>query len=51
MRNFHSMPNTTIPNNQKGFAEFCYGNMQSCKDGDSEQCNKALRKVGGQVYY
>ena len=51
MRNFHSMPNTTIPNNQKGFAEFCYGNMQSCKGGDTEQCNKVLRKIGGQVYY
>ena len=51
MRNFHSMPNTTIPNNQRGFAEFCYGNMQSCKGGDSEQCNKVLRKIGGQIYY
>ncbi len=51
MRNFHSMPNTTIPNNQKGFAEFCYGNMQSCKGGDTEQCNKVLRKVGRQIYY
>lgn len=51
MRNFHSMPNTTIPNNQKGFAEFCYGNMQSCKGGDSEECNKVLRKIGGQIYY
>ena len=51
MRNFHSMPNTTIPNNQKGFAEFCYGNMQSCKGGDTEECNKVLRKIGGQVYY
>jgi len=50
MRNFHSMPNTTIPNNQKGFAEFCYGNMPSCKDGDSEQCSKALRKVGSNFY-
>ena len=50
MRNFHSMPNTTIPNNQKGFAEFCYGTMQSCKDGDTEQCNKALRKIGQNFY-
>ena len=50
MRNFHSMPNTTIPNGQKAFAEFCYGNMPSCKDGDNEQCSKINRRVGS-VYY
>ena len=32
MRNFHTMPNTQIPNNQMEFAKFCYGNMPSCKD-------------------
>ena len=31
MRNFHTMPNTKIPNDQKKFAEFCYGNMGSVK--------------------
>lgn len=40
MRNFHTMPNTQIPNDQKAFAEFCYGNMSSCKDGDGLQCVK-----------
>ena len=40
MRNFYAMPNTQIPNNQKDFAEFCYGNMPSCKEGDSLQCTK-----------
>ena len=40
MRNFYAMPNTQIPNNQKDFAEFCYGNMPSCKEGDSLQCSK-----------
>ena len=40
MRNFYAMPNTQIPNNQKEFAEFCYGNMPSCKEGDSLQCSK-----------
>ena len=40
MRNFYAMPNTQIPNNQKEFAEFCYGNMPSCKDGDYLQCSK-----------
>ena len=40
MRNFYAMPNTQIPNNQRDFALFCYGNMPSCKDGDGLQCSK-----------
>ena len=40
MRNFYAMPNTQIPNNQKEFAEFCYGNMPSCKEGSALQCSK-----------
>lgn len=40
MRNFYAMPNTSIPNNQKEFAMFCYGNMPSCKEGDALQCTK-----------
>ena len=39
MRSFHTTPNTQIPNNQKEFAEFCYGNMSSCKE-DSIECVK-----------
>ncbi len=50
MRNFHSMPNTQIPNNQKSFADYCYGNMASCKDGDVEQCSKNMRKLGNVFY-
>jgi hypothetical protein len=38
MRNFYSMPSTTIPNNQTAFSNFCYGNMPSCRGGDLEQC-------------
>jgi hypothetical protein len=33
MRNFYTTANTTIPNDQDGFAKFCYGNMPSEKDG------------------
>lgn len=40
MRGFYTTPNTQIPNDQKAFAEFCYGSMKSCKDGDSIQCEK-----------
>ena len=32
--------NTKIPSNQKGFAEFCYGDMPSCKEGNEFQCTK-----------
>lgn len=41
MRQFYATPNTLVPNNQKDFARFCYGNTAACKDGDfeSEQCN------------
>jgi len=35
MHQWYTTPNTTIPNDQKTFAEFCYGDMISCKEGDS----------------
>jgi Ca2+/Na+ antiporter len=34
LRSFNSNPATTIPNDQKGFAEFCYGSMVSSRDGN-----------------
>jgi hypothetical protein len=34
MRQFYTNPNTSIPNAQKEFAEFCYGGMLSAKEGD-----------------
>ena len=40
MLNFYATANTTIPNDQKGFAEFCFGQMPSCKEGDGLQCLK-----------
>mgnify|MGYP001358633616 FL=1 len=40
LRNFYSTSNTSIPNNQKDFANFCYGNMPSCKEGDEFMCEK-----------
>lgn len=32
MRQFYSMPNTQVPNNQMEFAKFCYGNLPSKKE-------------------
>jgi hypothetical protein len=38
MRQFNSNPSTTIPNDQGAFAEFCYGSMVSCKEGNLFAC-------------
>jgi hypothetical protein len=32
MRQFYATPNTTVPNDQEGFAEYCYADMISCRD-------------------
>lgn len=40
MRHFYTTPSTTIPNKQEDFANFCYGNMPSCKEGHPLQCEK-----------
>ena len=36
MITFNPTPNTQIPNDQGGFAKFCYGNMPSGKEGSPE---------------
>lgn len=40
MRQWYSTPNTQTPNDQKSFAEWCYGDMISCKDGHELACTK-----------
>ncbi len=42
MRPFFSTASTTIPNDQAAFANFCYGEMISCKEGDENACNKSF---------
>ena len=44
MRNFYSNPSTTIPNDQTSFAEFCYGSMISCKEGNKFACARNLSR-------
>lgn len=34
MRNFYSMPNTRVTNDQGAYGQFLYGNMPSAKEGD-----------------
>ena len=38
MRTWNATPNTQIPNDQKAFAEYCYGDMISCKEGNALAC-------------
>jgi len=42
LRQFNSNPNTTIPNDQTAFAEFCYGSMISCKEGNNFACARNM---------
>jgi hypothetical protein len=44
MRQFVSNPSTTIPNDQTSFAEFCYGSMISCKEGNQFACARNLSR-------
>jgi hypothetical protein len=42
LRPFSSNPSTTIPNDQGAFADFCYGSMTSCKEGNLFACARNL---------
>jgi hypothetical protein len=41
---FYSNPSTTIPNDQTAFADFCYGSMVSCKEGNPFACARNLSR-------
>lgn len=47
-REFYTMPNTTIPNDQESFAEFLYGTGPTCKEGSLTQCFSNLHVQIGQ---
>ena len=44
LRPFFSNPATTIPNDQTAFADFCYGSMVSCKEGNPFACARNLAR-------
>ena len=44
LRPFYSTASTTIPNDQKAFADFCYGSMISCKEGNPFACARNLSR-------
>ena len=37
MHAWYPMPNTTVPNDQNSFAEYCYGDMIACRDVDNNE--------------
>jgi hypothetical protein len=37
MHAWYPMPNTTVPNDQQSFAEYCYGDMIACRDEDNNE--------------
>ena len=46
MRNFYTTANTSIPNDQKGFSEYCYGEMLSAKEGNAAALLKYNARLG-----
>ena len=50
MRSFYATPNTQVPNDQKAFADFCYGDMISCRGGDALACSRHNPRLGSVNY-
>jgi hypothetical protein len=46
MRNFYTNPSTTIPNDQEGFANFCFGDMISAKEGNEFALGRNMPRLG-----
>tara|TARA_B100001094_G_scaffold317589_1_gene360176 strand:- start:3422 stop:4090 length:669 start_codon:yes stop_codon:yes gene_type:complete len=46
-RQYYTMPNTQIPNDQTSFAKWCYSTPTTCKEGNSLQCYDNLPPVFG----
>lgn len=48
-RQFYTMPNTQIPNDQTSFAKWCYETPKTCKEGNGVQCFNNLPPTFGDV--
>jgi hypothetical protein len=46
---FYATPNTQIPNDQHGFAEFCYGDMVSAKEGNEFALTRNHPRLGSVI--
>ena len=42
MRTWYATANTRVENDQKSFAEYCYGDMKSCKEGNEFACTQSM---------
>tara|TARA_B100001057_G_C22826802_1_gene941769 strand:- start:1611 stop:2285 length:675 start_codon:yes stop_codon:yes gene_type:complete len=51
MQRFYTTANSKVGNDQNAFAEFCYGKMPSCKEGDSIQCLKNANNSSRWINY
>jgi hypothetical protein len=40
LRNFYTTANSKVPNDQGAYADYLYGSMPSCKDGNAFECVK-----------
>ena len=50
-REFYTTPNTTVPNKQDEFAQWCYGIPKTCKEGNGEQCvRNNMERLNGRSY-
>lgn len=49
MRNFYTTANSTIPNKQGEFADFCYGTMISSKEGNNFALSRQHPRIGGVI--
>lgn len=50
-REFYTMPSTTIPNNQRDFANWCYMTPKTCKEGNGNQCvGNNYERLNGNSY-
>jgi hypothetical protein len=49
MRNFYTTANSTIPNKQGEFADFCYGDMISAKEGNEMALSRQFPRIGGVI--
>lgn len=49
MHSYYTTANTQIPNDQKGFADFCYGSMISAKDGNEFALSRNAPRMGSVI--
>ena len=48
-RQFYTVPGNQVPNDQGSFAQWCYGQPKTCKEGNKLACLSNLGNSGGVV--